>query len=76
MVELRGKLLDHLDRYAIGDDDLLFPLSRLADELVREAAPGTVRAIPEALGRPPPDPAWADLPSRHDDRLRAGEVPL
>ena len=54
-VAMTDKLFDYLDRHAIGDDDLLFPLSRLAEEALPILEPVDQKAIPDDLGRTEPD---------------------
>jgi hypothetical protein len=52
---MTDKLLHYLDRFTIGDDDLLFPHSRLAEELLREPEPVELRVAPEDLGTSEPN---------------------
>jgi len=58
-VTLTDKLLDYMEQHCIGDDDLLFPLSRLSGELDQarssEVADVALRAIPADLGRTDPN---------------------
>jgi len=52
---MTDKILDYLDRHSIGDDDLLFPLSRLAQEALQDPNPVEPKAIPVDLDRTEPD---------------------
>jgi len=57
--EVFDRLLEHIDRYGLGEDDLLFPLSQLDAELTitKEAKRRAVLAaiVPEGLGRTAPN---------------------
>jgi integrase len=54
-VAMTDKILDYLDRFDIGDDDLLFPHSRLTEELQHDPEPVEPKVVPDDLGRTKPN---------------------
>jgi integrase len=54
-VAMTDKLVNYLDQFSIGDDELLFPLSRLTEELLRHQETVEPTAMPEGLGRTEPN---------------------
>lgn len=54
-VAMTDKLVTYLDEFSIGDDELLFPLSRLTEELLHHRETVEPTAVPDGLGRTKPN---------------------